>query len=177
MSPLRQHTLSSGRANTSLLSLISPRSAHGDNHQFRRKNMAKSHLFGFLFAVLICVFCASDVFAQALIFGPKTYTRVNGAKNIFTDSFSLSSLQGTFTLIVENGNANGSSRVMNGSITLNGIEVVTQKDFHLGRIEKTITPLANNSLTVQLKGGPPNSFITVSIVRQIEDREGPVITI
>jgi RHS repeat-associated protein len=139
--------------------------------------MAKSRLFGFLFAVLICVFCASELFAQALVFGPKTYTRVNGAKNTFTDSFSLSSLQGTFTLIVENGNANGNGRVMNGSITLNGIEVVTQKDFHQGRIEKTITPLANNSLTVQLKGGPPNSFITVSIVKQIEDREGPVITI
>ena len=140
--------------------------------------MAKSRLFGFLFAVLICVICASDVFAQALVFGPKTYTRVNGAKNIFSDSFSLSSLQGTFTLIVENGNANGNGRVMNGSITLNGIEVVTQKDFHQGRrIEKTITPLANNNLTVQLKGGPPNSFITVSIARPIEDHDGPVITI
>lgn len=139
--------------------------------------MAKSRLFGFLFAVLICAICASDVFAQALVFGPKTYTRVNGAKNIFTDSFSLSSLQGTFTLIVVNGNANGTGRVMNGSIILNGVEVVTQKDFRQGQIEKTITPLANNSLTVQLKGGPPNSFITVSIVKQVEDREGPVITI
>ena len=177
MSPLHQHTLSSGRANTSLLSLISPRSAHGNIHQLRRKNMAKSRLFGFLFAVLICVFCTSDVFAQALVFGPKTYTRVNGAKNTFTDSFSLSSLQGTFTLIVVNGNANGSGRVMNGSITLNGIEVVTQKDFHSSRIEKTITPLTNNSLTIQLKGGPPNSFITVSIVRRIDDNTGPVITV
>jgi RHS repeat-associated protein len=141
--------------------------------------MAKSRLFGVVFAVLVCVICASDVFAQALVFGPRTYTRVNGAKNIFSDSFSLSSLQGTFTLIVENGNANGNGRVMNGSITLNGIEVVTQKDFQQGRrIEKTITPLANNNLTVQLKGGPPNSFITVSIVvRQIQDQDGPVITI
>ena len=49
--------------------------------------MAKSRLFGFLFAVLICLICASDVFAQALVFGPKTYTRVNGARNVFNDAF------------------------------------------------------------------------------------------
>jgi RHS repeat-associated protein len=140
--------------------------------------MAKSRLFGFLFAVLICVICAPNLFAQTLVFGPKAYTRVSGSKNSFTENFSLSSPQGTFTLIVVNGNADGTSRVMNASITLNGVEVVTQKDFQKSpRIEKTITPLANNSLTVQLKGGPPNSFISISIVRQIEDHDGPIITI
>jgi len=140
--------------------------------------MPQSRLLVFLFAVLISTICASDIFAQSLVFGPKTYTRVNGAKNVFTDTFSLSSPQGNFTLIVVNGNADGTSRVMNVSITLNGREVATQKDFQKGaRIEKTITPLASNTLTVQLKGGPPNSFITVSIVRQIEDHDGPVITI
>jgi len=140
--------------------------------------MAKSRLFGLLFAVLISAICASNVFAQTLVFGPKTYTRENGAKNIFTDNFSLSSLQGTFTLIVENGNATRNSQVTNGSVTLNGVEVITQKDFNKGaRIEKTITPLANNTLNVQLKGGPPNSLISVSIVRRVEDHDGPVITI
>jgi RHS repeat-associated protein len=140
--------------------------------------MANSRLFGFVFAVLISVLCSSDVFSQTLIFGPKTYTRVNGARNVFTDTFSLSSLQGTFTLIVENGNANGGGQVMNASLTLNGVEVVTQKDFQkTSRIEKTITLLLNNSLTTQLKGGPPNSFIRVSIVRRIEDHDGPIITI
>ncbi len=182
MSPSPQLIFKSSKRSISLPSIASARhfdlhSTHDDNHQVQRKSMTKSRLFGFIFAVLISATCASEVFAQTLVFGPKTYTRVNGARNVFTDSFSLSSIQGTFTLIVENGNANGNGRVMNGSITLNGIEVVTHKDFHQGRIEKTITPLANNSLTVQLKGGPPNSFITVSIVRRIEDQNGPVITI
>jgi RHS repeat-associated protein len=183
MSPSPQLISESSKPSISLPSISSAiyfnlHTTHDDNHQVQRKSMTKSRLFGFLFAVLISAICASEVFAQTLVFGPKTYARVNGARNVFTDSFSLAPFQGTFTLIVENGNANGNGRVMNGSITLNGIEVVTQKDFHQGpRIEKTVTPLANNSLTVQLKGGPPNSFITVSIVRQIEDHDGPVITI
>src|ERR1041384_1105296 len=146
----------------------------------------KCGLFAFAF-LLALVALAPSTLAHAPILGPKTFTRVPGKPEVFQESFTLSSLAGTFTLIVQNGDANGKRRIMGGEITLNGSRILGDNDFSskTGQIEKIISPSAlrtTNVLTVRLKGGPGVGseqlpFITVSIVRHIDETDGPVITI
>lgn len=139
---------------------------------------------GLLLALLVF---APSTFAQAPIFGPKTFTRIPGRPEVFQESFTLSSLAGTLTLVVQNGDPNGKQRIKSGEISLNGFKIVGNTDLSskAGRFEKIINASVlrtTNLLNVSLKGGqgvgsdqPP--FITVSIIRHIDDIDGPVITI
>src|ERR1041384_7144164 len=117
----------------------------------------KCGLFAFAF-LLALVALAPSTLAQAPVFGPKTFTRVPGKPEVFQESFTLSSLAGTFRLIVQNGDANGKRRIMSGEITLNGSRILGNSDFNseTGQIEKVINPSVlgtANVLTVRLKGG------------------------
>jgi len=142
----------------------------------------------FAVALLLAIITfVPSALAQAPIFGPKTFTRIPGRSEGFEENFTLSSLSGTFTLIVQNGDANGKRRANGGEIALNGFKLVTDTELNLrtGRIEKIINASAlraANVLSIKLKGGqgvgsdqPP--FITVSIVRNTGDIDGPIITI
>ena len=69
--------------------------------------------------------------------------------------------------MVQNGDATVGHRLSAGSIELNGVEVVFERDFNqqVGHIERTVVPQASNNLTIKLKSGP-GDFITVSIVKE-----------
>src|SRR5687768_7101819 len=100
---------------------------------------AKCTLFAFGLLLTLIVFAPATL-AQAPIFGPKSFTRIPGRTEVFQESFTLSSLQGTFTLIVQNGDANGKRRINNGEISLNGFKLVGDVDLgsKTDRIEKII---------------------------------------
>jgi len=102
--------------------------------------------------------------SQATVFGPKTYTRTAGRPNSFQENFTASNISSSFTLIVQNGDG-GENRTNGGRIILNGVEVVGPNDFNqLDSIRKSVTLLASNTITVELRS-QPGSFITISIVR------------
>ncbi len=109
------------------------------------------------------------VSGQATVFGPKTYTRTSGTPNTFQESFSVSNINSSFTLIVQNGDSSGGriiDAISSGRIILNGVEVVRPNDFNqqVELIQRTVTLRENNTLTVELFSAP-GSFITISIVR------------
>lgn len=103
--------------------------------------------------------------SQATVFGPKTYTRTAGRPNSFQENFTASNISSSFTLIVQNGDG-GENRSTGGRIVLNGVEVLGPHDFNqpLDSIQKSVTLLENNTITVELRSRP-GSFITISIVR------------
>lgn len=103
---------------------------------------------------------------QAIVFGPKTYARTAGSPNIFVESFNVANTNSSFTLIVQNGDADGNHRVSSGEVLLNGVEVVKQNDFNqqVDLIQKTVTLQENNTLRVGLQSAP-ESFLTISIRR------------
>lgn len=103
--------------------------------------------------------------SQAIVFGPKTYTRTSGRPNSFQENFTASNISSSFTLIVQNG-AGGENRSRGGRIILNGVEVVGPNDFNqpMDPIRKSVTLLENNTMTVELRS-QTGSFITVSLMR------------
>src|SRR4051812_27791672 len=68
---------------------------------------------------------------DTVIFGPKQYTRTgSGSASTFTDTFTVpSTVQSPFLLHIVNGDSSGSHRISSGTITLNGVQVVTQSSF------------------------------------------------
>src|SRR5262245_26554978 len=85
-----------------------------------RNRRAENWLISALWLTLL-LFVIASVSGQTTVFGPKTYTRTSGPPNNFTDNFSVSNLNGVFTLVVVNGDANGGHRVSSGEIKLNGV--------------------------------------------------------
>ena len=124
------------------------------------------------YLLVLCVLVASfmvftfAVSGQATVFGPKTYTRTSGSPNTFQDSFSVSNINSSFTLVVQNGDAGGAKRVSSGDVSLNGVQVVGDNDFNqqAGLIRKTVSLRASNTLRVQLRSAP-GCFITINILR------------
>jgi RHS repeat-associated protein len=138
----------------------------------------------FVLGLLISSFIvtAPSVSGHTPIFGPKTYTRTPGPPNTFQETVRVSNLLGTFTLIVDNGDASGHHRVSSGKLVLNGVEIVRESELTQGtrQIKKVITVTTNNILKITLTGVPTGQapyFIKVSIIRHANDTAGPVITI
>lgn len=118
-------------------------------------------LSGLVFSLPASTIAASN---QAIVFGPKTYTRTSGRPNSFQENFTASNISSSFTLIVQNGD--GENRSNGVRIMLNGVEVLGPNDFNqpMDSIRKSVTLLENNTMTVELRSRP-GSFITVSLVR------------
>jgi hypothetical protein len=127
-----------------------------------------------LLVTLVASALGSPAFGNVLLFGPKTYSRAAGQRQAVTESFAGTACdldpRATWTLTVTNGAADGSQRISSGTITLNGVPVVTQNDFsqQVALIERTVSVQAANSLTVDLEGGKQNGRITLSIQRHID---------
>ena len=98
-------------------------------------------------------------------FGPSEYTRTIGAPDLFTTTFPVTcGLGREFRLIIDNGPA-GRGRVGSGAVTLNGVELVHERDFNqrVARIERPVAVQAENRLAVRLAGAP-GATVAVSVV-------------
>ena len=90
--------------------------------------------------------------AHCPVFGPKVYTRPPG-KAVVTqnDSFGASILEGTFTLIIDNGTAAGGSRVTRGSIVQN------RSTHGLSGVLSTFSKAENRRGDEKLSSGPSDT--------------------
>jgi RHS repeat-associated protein len=112
-----------------------------------------------------------DVSAVAVVggefiaYGPVVFTRHAGPPQTVTEHFSRPpSAEEPFTLIITNGNPDGSNRVSSGRVWLNGVEVATTSDFNqqVAEIVRSVSLAADNAITVRLASAP-GSFITINI--------------
>jgi hypothetical protein len=135
--------------------------AHAHPWRFNMQRGRRSPLPQWFAAMLVL---AVALPAAALpLFGPTKYTRQAGPPNVFTGTFQRCG-NGPATLVVVNGNADGSNRISAASLVLNGTEVVGPGDFNqqVDRIEKAVQVTAENTLSIRLTS-KPGSFITVTI--------------
>jgi RHS repeat-associated protein len=105
----------------------------------------------------------NSVSAAATIYGPRKFIRLTGKPVIVTEIFSASSAT-TYNLVVLNGDM-GKNRVSSATVKINGIEILKESDFNqqVDRIERRVSLLLSNSISVELKSAP-GSLMTVSIL-------------
>lgn len=97
------------------------------------------------------------------VFGPKQYTRATGQPQTFTETFQHCGT-GQCQIVVTNGNGDKSKRASSASISLNGQQVFSPRDFNqqVASIVKPVTLRDQNQLTVTLASSP-GSTLTVSV--------------
>jgi len=108
----------------------------------------------------------SPVFAQTVLFGPKSYTRTAGPPNSFTDQFTLpAGATAPYTLHLVNGNANGTNRISSATVKLNGTQILGPSDFgqNVAVLDRTVALQPNNTLEIRLTSAP-GSVLTVSLL-------------
>ena len=95
------------------------------------------------------------------LFGPNTYEITD--QTVYDESFASPSA-GNFALWVQNGD-DGDSGVTSATVTLNGVNVVSDSDFGDRELfAKKVTLLAgDNNLSVSLTGDP-GTFLTLMIL-------------
>src|SRR5262245_18689159 len=109
--------------------------------------------------------------------GIQTFTRGTGApqieKRLIAPPVGSSA---PFTLVINNGAANGSQRVSSATISLGGVPLVTAGDLNPGVavLERGIGPQSSDSLEVRL-AGDPGSFLTVEL--RALDVAAPLISV
>ena len=95
------------------------------------------------------------------LMGPKDYVRTTGKPVLVTDRFARGAAAGPFVLILKNGGTHGQyERVSSATIALNGVTVVSPSDFNqsVALIEKTVSLIDSNTLTVELRSKPGSGF-------------------
>ncbi len=101
-----------------------------------------------------------------MAFGPKRFTRTNGAPNNYVETFTMpfGCTNGTYKIVVRNGEQNGANRISSAVIKLNGISLFTQSDFNQNvyYLEKPVTLAATNTLEIRLASAP-NSYLTIDV--------------
>ena len=124
----------------------------------------------FLIAALALCFVLSGRCSYAneakVVFGPQTYTRTTGGPNTFSGNFDVCDPTGTFTITVNNGDANGNNRISSGTISINGLAVVQQSDFNqnVATITKPVYGIGKTGNVINVKlQSDPGSEITVTV--------------
>ena len=90
----------------------------------------------------------------------KTYVRTTSTPDTVTDAFTACDPRGTFRITVVNG-AGGQPRLSSASISVNGLEVVSQSEFNdqVSQIQKPLTNVGtNNTLAVRLTAKPSGAM-------------------
>src|SRR2546423_1189281 len=98
------------------------------------------------------------------IYGPRRFDRRTGAPVTVTESFALpSDAAAPFTVKLQNGSSDGSSRVSSATVKLNGADLFTQSDFsqQVPSLSRLVSLNPNNTLEVRLASAP-GSYITVT---------------
>jgi len=116
------------------------------------------------FVLITMILWSVNLFSSpTTIYGSRKFTRSTGKPVIVTEAFSAPSTTAHYRLIVLNGE-NGKNRVSSATIKINGIEILRESDFNqqIDRIERSVSLLLSNSISVQLKSAP-GSFITIAI--------------
>ena len=117
---------------------------------------------------LFILICGSQAFAAApkVVYGPQVFGRANGGPDSFSGVFSACDPNGTFKVMVDNGDADGKDMVSSATVSINGIQVVGQNDFNqnAAHIEKPVYGIKKDGNTVGVKlASAPGSKITVHI--------------
>ncbi|WP_305042075.1 hypothetical protein [Geoalkalibacter sp.] len=101
--------------------------------------------------------------AEANLLGPESLAVGKGKPLVATRSFSGIAGE-TAMLIITNGTSGGDHRVSTGSISVNGIEILTPSDFNqqVGTLTRVFALKGQNELIVTLGGGP-GSLITLAV--------------
>ena len=104
------------------------------------------------------------------VFGPKQYTRTTGQPQTFTETFQHCGT-GQCLIVVTNGNEDKSKRASSASISLNGQQVVSPRDFNqqVTSIIRSVTLRDQNQLTITLSSSP-GSTLTVAACCWAEGR-------
>ena len=96
--------------------------------------------------------------ADATLFGPKKYTRVQGKPAIFTSTFTACTTAASATLKLTNGSGS-KGRVSSAVVTLNGVKVISERDLSQGvpSLVRTVNLKAGlNTIKVTIKSGSGN---------------------
>ena len=102
---------------------------------------------------------------NALTIYSRRFDRVAGTATTVSEQFSLpSDSVPPFTILVQNGDSDGSNRVSSATVNLNGTDIFTQHDFSQGAatLAKQVPLVASNVIAVRLSSAP-GSFLTIAI--------------
>lgn len=118
------------------------------------------------FSLVFVAFAYSHAAGPKLVYGPATFERTVGGPDSFTATFTACDPAGSFTIVVDNGDADGKHRVSSASVHVNGMPVVTQSDFNqkVGRIERPLSGvMEQNTVEVRMQSAP-GSKMNVSVM-------------
>jgi hypothetical protein len=109
------------------------------------------------------------------VFGPTLYQRQTGKPVALSATFSVANAVAPAVLRIHNGADGQLPKVSSAVVTLNGVSVAAPCDFNqtVTLIEKPVTLLSSNEITVELRSAPGSGFLLE--VNQI-DNEPPLIT-
>jgi len=117
--------------------------------------------------------------ASTIYYGPKTLKITSGTSLVLTQTITNPNINFSdfdFVLKIQNS-SNLTTRVTSGEIRIDGILIVSSKDFSNILITKKLTSLRSGSiLTIKLYG-PTGSFITLRVegtLKTVTDRDGNI---
>lgn len=119
----------------------------------------------------VATLAASQV---ATVLPPERFTRTAGAPDVTVRQFSVAPpVEGPFTLTISSGEPDttrpaGIKNAARGTVRLNGVEIVTPRDFAGGsRLERTVALEATNVLEVRVLGAP-GAYLTLGITGVVQ---------
>lgn len=124
-------------------------------------------------SLLFCValLCIATVASAGTFtaYGPQQFTRTTGAPAPVTAAFAAPASSAGYVLRLD------ANSVSSAVVSLNGQEIFVPRDFNhqVVTVERAVTLLAQNQLSVELRGKPGESF-TLSVLAI--DNDNPVVT-
>ncbi len=126
-------------------------------------------------AVLTLLFLSARVSAAPAVFGPKSYAVTAHQEKEFNETILFNgpcdTAKAVYTIVVTNGAANASGKVQEGTITLNGNEIVGDDEISRtsGTVQKVISVQSTNQLKIDIQAqNSTDGSITVSITRNVD---------